>query len=612
MNEQKNSEELIDKKWKVWVITGCLIPMGLLILVCLLLMLWFSRAEMGSGKQKPDYIKNAEAKVQVKTQELTERQKKLLLENDKKGYDIDETIKALFSIEKGMKDAKNFEELTEFIMQKDSDQVAPEVMKLKYRFFNIYKNMIDAQDGLEEINSLYNVSTGALLDILSSFDYTILTVNREQAERVWGKRMQDAKTRENIKNRLMKYQNELLDFYFDYLKLNAKYMKEWNQLCAVRDRAYLAVYEKDWGEAKRCAQQAVKLSPTEKEAHILLAMALLESGGETETTMAKGIVKDFLERSQGQDAPGHLLSGVINLKEKKYDKAILDFDQSATYFPKQQEVLLEKLNLYKKRQFLNKSKEGRMIINIYRGIMTGSGYFSPDFQKARIYLAKGQKEKAKRKIFDHFFRRRLQGQWDRVLTDFHYCYSFLKTDLYDVFEVDEINLEIDSAMFTNSVIVTVKNNSNIDIHNMTILLCVRFTDMFKGDYISFPVGETVALLKAGESVNVGRKNISDITEEKLGTEKSFKDIIEYAAVLISDEVITWVEPVRVEEIKDREDYPEINKNNKKYDSSTDVIKDNIKTVVNKVIDKAVDAVAEEKKPVEKKEEETKKEKPQKK
>ena len=48
-----------------------------------------------------------------------------------------------------------------------------------------------------------------------------------------------------------------------------------------------------------------------------------------------------------------------------------------------------------------------------------------------------------------------------------------------------------------------------------------------------------------------------------------------------------------EEIKDQEDYPEINKNNKKYGSSTDVIKDRIKNAVNMVIDKAVDAVAEE-------------------
>jgi hypothetical protein len=188
---------------------------------------------------------------------------------------------------------------------------------------------------------------------------------------------------------------------------------------------------------------------------------------------------------------------------------------------------------------------------MYRGMMTGAGYFSPDFQKARIHLAKNNPDKARKKIFEHFFRRRLQGQWDKVLTDFKYSNRYLQTDKFRISDGNsgKIDLEIDSAYFSNSVIVTVNNQSKTDIHNMTILLCVRLTDMFKGDYISFPVGETKALLKAGESVTVGRQNITDITKEKLGSVKEFKDIIEYAAVLISDEVITWVEAKKVEEIQ---------------------------------------------------------------
>jgi hypothetical protein len=160
---------------------------------------------------------------------------------------------------------------------------------------------------------------------------------------------------------------------------------------------------------------------------------------------------------------------------------------------------------------------------------------------AKIAQLRGDKDQAREKIFDHFFRRRLQGQWDRVLTDFRFCNKNLETDPFKI-EGNNISLEIKPAFFFNSVIAKIHNGSNRDIHNVTLLLCVRFTDMFKGDYISFPVGATQATLPAGKTLTVGRRDISDVTIEKLGTRKQFKDIIDYAAVLISDEIITWVEP----------------------------------------------------------------------
>lgn len=524
-----------------WFILGCLAPLSLFTLLVIFVAIWMVWPSKNQV-EPPAFIADAAPRVERVQERLAERREKLA--SDEKGYDLDQTVQALFGIERSLREAKNFEDLTDFILQRDSDKVAPDVARLKCRFFNIYKNMLDARDELEEINSIFNVSTGALLDLVSTVNYPVVSIDHDQAKAVWRKRLGDANLKRDVKNRLVKHQDEMIDFYFDFINVSGKYYKEWNKLCALRDRAYLAVYESDWKEAAECAREAVKMAPDEKEAHVLLAMALLENGSEIERNEARALIDDFLKRHRGQEAPGYLLRGVDKLEKNEYDGAILDFDQAAAYFPKQASVLLDKLNLYKKRQFLNQSKEGRMIINMYRGFMTGSGYFSPDFQKARIHLAVGEKEKAKRKIFDHFFRRRKQGQWDRVLTDFQYCNNFLKTDLFEIFagDHDAISLEIDSAFFTNSVIVTINNDSDFDLHNATVLLCVRFTDMFKGDYVTFPVGKTVATIPKGESVTVGRRHISAVTKEKLGEEKEFEDIIEYAAVLISDEMITWLEP----------------------------------------------------------------------
>ena len=515
------------------VLLGCILPPGLLFLLCIFLAIWLHPGK--NAPERPPFIKDAEPKVE-------EIQKQLALKppEKKNEYDIDQTVMALYSIEKALAEAKNFESLTPFILQKQSDLVAPEIANLKYRFFNVYKKMLEAKDKVAEMDSIYKVTSGALSDIVGMTGFDLVSgvrIDREQAKKVWQKRLDDAAKYDKVKNRLEKEQDEMIDLLFEYSEISAKYVREWNRLCSARDRAYLAFYERDWEELINSAQAAATMSPHEKEAHTLLALALIERGKETDASSAKSVIDDILKEHNGQHAPALLLRGVIEMKAKNFDKAVLDFDQSAAYYPKQTEEVTDTLNLYKKRAYLNNSKEGRVIINTYRGISTGAGYFSPDFQKARIYVEKGQKDIARQKIFDHFFRRRLQGQWDKVLSDFQFCKSYLDTEL-----PGPIDLSIEPAWLTNSVIVTVNNKGKTDIHNVTILLCVRFTDMFRGDYMSFPVGESAALLPAGSSVNVGRQNISDITKENIGSVKKWKDIIEYGAVLISDEVITWLPP----------------------------------------------------------------------
>lgn len=538
-------EELKDKKRiaKPKILGGCALPIGIFCVFLLICVTLFLLVKTSSSEHiAPRYINNAVKTLDKKADKLA--RKESTQDTKKTVYDIDNTIKALFSIEQAMSSAKNFEELTSLIVHQDSDNVAPDVLELKRRFFKAYQKLLDARDKYDEINSIYNITTGSMLDLASSVDYLNFNLDHNQTMRVWDKRLQEGKIKEKILDRISEHKDELIDFYFDYMKTTSQYYKEWNMLCSYRDRAYLAMFENDWDEAFKNSYEAVKLSPSEKEAHIIMIMSLLERNNETDLAVASKFIEDFIAKNQGQEAPGWLLRGVLNLKNKNYDKALLDFEQAAVYYPKQQEVLLDKVNLYKKRNFLNKSKEGRIILNIYWGIMSGSGYFSPDFQIARINMENGDMDKARKKIFDHFFRRRMQGQWDKVLADFQYSSRFLKTALHEInkdMNTENLEVEINPAFFTNSVILSIKNNSPRDLHNITILLCVRFTDMFKGDYISFPVGETTATLKSGETMVVGRQNISDITKDKLGSVKKFKDIIDYAAVIVSDELISWID-----------------------------------------------------------------------
>lgn len=532
----------------------------------------------------PDFILKA-------AQQLDQRLAKAKAQaQESKRYDLDETIRALYGIEKAMDEAKNFEQLTPFIVQSEGAKVAPDVEKLKLKFFDVYKDVLDQRDDIREMDSAYTVFKGAAEDLFSFVGTDVITgvkIDREQARKVWKKRLADTKLRRDLKQRLAKRQDVMLDFMMDYAKVSQKYLKEWEKLCAARDRAYLSMLEGDTDAAILNAQAAAEMAPDEKEAHTLLAMALLERGGETDLPLARSLAESMVEQHKTL-ASAYLLRGVVNQRAGRTDQAVLDFDQAAAYYPKQEAEANGTLNLYKKRQYLNSSKEGRMILKMYRAMMSGAGFFSPDFQTAKLRLAQMDKPAARKKIFDHFFRRRLQGQWGHVLTDFKFSSDHLKTDLHEIFANENIALKVEDAslvnamLFSNKLNVTVLNSGDKALHNVTLLLCVRFTDMFKGDYVTFPVGESIAQLPAGGRVKLERTDISAVTKGDLGVEKQFKDIIEYGAVLISDELITWVPPVSANFQGEGPAKPLVDK---------EKLVNTAKRLLGKVVDQAVEAAA---------------------
>lgn len=514
-----------------------------LLLVIAALLIHFDVFSM--KEESPAFIRSAQSHVDQKMSEL----EKQIIGNAAAAYDLDMTVSALFALESALKQSENFEQLTEYIVQKSPEKVAPEIQLLKYRFFQIYRKLLSIRETDAEQKSLFNTARSVLLDFASSVDPLTFSYNRAQVEKVWEKHQANAQINAGLRKRMERNQEEIVDFLFSLMTLSAKYQREWERLCALRDRAYLAAWKGDLNEVIANASAAVRLAPDEKEAHILLAMALLERGNESDLAVADTLVNDFLERHP-DSAPGHLLRGVAKIRAKRSSEAVTDIAQAAVYFPKHQDELSDRLGIYRKRAYLNKSMEGRIIVNAYRAMMSGSGYFSPDFQQARLLLESGRKEEARKKIFEHFFRRRMQGEWDKVLDDFHFSSRFLNTDLFqiDAAAGKSLELSVSPAFFSDSVVLRVTNSGKEPLHNLTILLCVRFTDMFNGDYISFPIGETLAVLPPGRSAELGRRDVGDVSEQNLGVRKKFDDIIEYAAVLISDETISWISSKKLDEL----------------------------------------------------------------
>lgn len=114
------SEENAQKKNKFRpVVFGCLIPSAGFLVLAIIAALLLSRAEP-PGK-KPEYIKSAEPRIE---QRISNVEKKIL-EHASDSYDPDTTVMALFSMETAIRNAGNFEQLTEYIVQESPEKSLP-------------------------------------------------------------------------------------------------------------------------------------------------------------------------------------------------------------------------------------------------------------------------------------------------------------------------------------------------------------------------------------------------------------------------------------------------------------------------------------------------------
>jgi len=509
-------------------------------------------------QSSPEFIKKAEMAFQsepttkptledVNGRALSKQD--LTAVSNSRPYDIDQTVYALYAIEKIMDQSSSFEELTAFVLQRDSDLVASDVSTLKHSLFSTYKTLLDIKDDQRQIQNTFELWSNVLKNRLATTSISAnitgpvpaiglqANVDHEVERLRFEEELENRKVEKVLLNKIKSVKDELLAFQFRYNELYSKYMIEWDRLCSLRDEAFYATYNGNWDQAIEAATKAVDLAPNEREAHILLAMALIESNDKIEPfavedasvtniqtrnqlgriAAASALLEKFVEDRNSLYAPAHLLRGVLKMKAGDSDAAFVYFDQAAAYFPQHKNDLIDKLNLYKKRAYLRDSREGNRLWSLYKSLMSGSGYFSPEFQKARILMEKGDTSEARDMVFDHFQRRKNQGDWAKVLDDFRFANLFLGTSLTKIEGADAQDFGMllkDSSSWTNlysdRIQVNLLNKSKIDLHNVSILICVRFTDMFKKDCVAFPVEKTFAAVNAGDTLAI---EVNDIKKD---------------------------------------------------------------------------------------------------
>jgi hypothetical protein len=240
-------------------------------------------------------------------------------------------------------------------------------------------------------------------------------------------------------------------------------------------------------------------------------------------------------------APALLLRGT--LREHDGDKigAAEDYQHAALAYPTQAERLDDVLDPYRMRSSLRKSRAGAGIVESYSATMVGAGWFSPELHLARLAYARGDREAGKQAVVDHFERRRAQHQWDYILADLAWAESVLGDDFKSIFpEEDWLDLHAEKTLLGmgSQLGLAVDNRSGHPLKNAALVLCVRFTDMLGGDYVTFAGERTVPEVAAHQTTDFGKV---DVDTEVFGQPRTEDDIVDLRAILVTDDGVLWVD-----------------------------------------------------------------------
>ncbi len=483
------------------------------------------------------------------------------------GYDLDRTVRVLHEIDAGIASGGSLEEYLSSMALQDYRRVPDEVLEARAELldvlFRLYATQTEAEEQaatwelVQHMGPVLNILMIAKLDVGGDAGLSIpLTggggsvqiaaagIDREGVRQVYDDWKSQQAEHTRLLREVMELEQELIGALTDHAQVYHRYLEEWGRLCALRDRAYLAAHSGDWEAAASAARAAINLAPHEREAHLLLALALIE--GELESPErpdeAARLLEAYIQEHPDASAPAYLLRGVMHADRGDLDAARLDLQQAAATYPKQAELLADMLDPYRARSrtFLRKSREGNLVLALYKSSMLGAAWFSPDLQLARLAFEQGDEETGRKKVMDHFARRRAQGQWDLVIRDLQFCEAFLADDYQLILpERGWLDLEVEEAILGSKLKVAVDNRSERTLHNASLVLCLHFTDMHPDDYETF-APRTEPVVEAHETTRFEEVEV----ELAMGDEvKSVDDVATVRAVLVSNEAVAWVDTV---------------------------------------------------------------------
>ncbi len=472
-------------------------------------------------------------------------------------WDVDRTMRVIHAMDGALREGTSLRDYLDRLAGMDLRDVHPAVLKSREQMLDVMLRLYARQTEADARQEMWDTTSEMVLATLSVVKVSgsigigdpngAVSVDREQAQQLLRDWREDREIRSEIVSDIAALEVELLDAVSASAQSQHTVLRAWDELSLVRDRAWLSASAGDWDGALAAARVAIEKAPREREAHLIAAWALIERGDPESLSAVGPLLDAYVSEHPDSSAPALLLTGVAASKRGDSQGARRALEQAAAYFPRQAAALGDLVDPYQQRAWLRQSREGSHIVEQYTATMLGAGFFSPDLHLAQLAFARGDATDGRKKVLDHFARRRAQGQWDFILSDLAFCEKLLGADWREMFPEDAwLDLEVNPPLVGDGLKLAVVNRGALTLHNATLILAVHFTDTFPGDYVGLRVPETAPSLPAGDRTSYGNFVIAVKDGARTRTES---DVVEVRAVVVSDEAVLWVdtEPFKVAE-----------------------------------------------------------------
>ena len=500
-------------------------------------------------------------------------------------FSLEETVRIINALQIARKNSNSSNEFLMKLAKQDYSNVANDVIEAKTKLIPILNRLQHEERKLEKSKDLWKnfskISSVAMEEgskialkatVSGGLDPSMLVNVASASKKTFDIIRKSDDLEEEVKDAILNIETDYIAYINEFSSVYFKYLKKWDRVCLYRDNAYLSINQRDINSALHSLGEVLKISPDDKEALLMKSLCLLYKAQANNSSKnqddinrsydveAKNILQNYLNNHPNESAPALLLLGTYHKINGNNQKAINYYNQSSIEYPRQAMLLLDMFNSYKKRSYILKSAEGHYILKLYKSMMLGFGFFSPNFQKSIIAYNKEDFKESKEEILRHFFRRGNQESYDYLISDMNYCKEYLSKSYELIFkEKSFLDLKIENQMFnTDKLDISIKNNSDVKLSNVRLFLCVHFTDMYKDDYKVFKIDKTVSNLNANEEVSFGELEINyELYDEKKKTE----DIVNTRAIILSDKFISWVDKKEFKISKAKKSYIKEGKKN---------------------------------------------------
>ena len=461
-------------------------------------------------------------------------------------YDLNATIRVIYGLELARYQSEDFESFLDYLTRQDYRGVAEDVLEAQRKMFPVLQQMYCVSRENEDIQDLWFLEKGIGETLLSVSNELLLSsnlgiggiLNPKSVTSVVDKAFNDYLDTKKIKKAKQKELRDLKSEYITALQQSwpvfLNYKQEWESLCIKKDQAYLDLYAGRIISSYNISANILEQYPDDKDALLIQAMSLVNRKvfEYAEAIEAQSLIDKYILLYPTQTAPAFVIRGIMSSRLGNEEEAFTYFDHASIEYPRQAAALSDMLDAYMNRPYFVKTQEGLYFQQMYRSTISGFGQFSPNFQKAAYYERNGQYDDAAKEIYNHFFRRSNQSQFDYLLSDLDYCELFLHNSFRKTFAesslIDVSVSEKKNVFGKRHLQIDLSNNTDAPLNNVRFFICYHLVGMYPGDYV----------VKSLPSVNVIGENQAFSWND---SEYPGSQIVYTRGILLTDNKICWVD-----------------------------------------------------------------------